>query len=198
MDVRRLTLLFGGLVIVVAVAVSAVSVLRGAWNNGGAGTGVSVGGDFSLLDHEGRRVGAADFRGRHMLVYFGYTSCPDVCPNTLLVMSEALDLLGQAATAVQPVFITIDPERDTPEVLAEYRRHFHPSLVALTGSPADVAEVAEAYRIYLAKAPGDDADDYLLEHSSLVFLMDGAGRYLAHFGAEAGAGVMAARIRKAL
>ncbi len=192
MDVRRLTLLFGGVAIVVAVAMSGWSLMRAGWG------GREVGGAFSLVDHQGRETRPADFRGRHMLVFFGYTSCPDVCPSQLLVVSEALDQLGEAAAGIQPVFITVDPERDTPEVLADYRRHFHASLVALTGSPAEVAKAARAYRVRFAKTPGDDGDDYLMDHTSLVFLMDPSGRYVKNFGPEVGPEEMAAGLREAL
>src|SRR5690606_6537516 len=112
---------------------------------------------------------------------FGYTWCPDVCPTELQNMSAALDLLGDDAKEVVPIFITVDPERDTPEVMADYRSYFHPSLVALTGAPAQIAAAAKAYRIYYAKAEGDKPGEYLMDHSSFVYLMDRKGGYLTHF-----------------
>jgi protein SCO1/2 len=119
----------------------------------------AVGGPFALVDSEGRAVTDADFRGRFMLVYFGFTYCPDVCPTSLTYIAQALDRLGPDADKVVPVFITVDPERDTPEQLKEYVRHFHPKLVGLTGTPEQIAAAAKAYRVYFAKArvPGAQA-----------------------------------------
>ncbi|MDP6704820.1 MAG: SCO family protein [Alphaproteobacteria bacterium] len=198
MDIRKLTLVFGALAIAVAVGVSGLSILGTPRQTGEGPAGGMVGGPFSLVDHEGLPVQEADFRGRHMLIFFGYTSCPDVCPTALLVISEALDLVGPLASEVRPVFVTVDPERDTPSVLADYRRHFHTSLVTLTGTPKSVAAAAKAYNVFYAKAPGDDADDYLMDHSASIFLIDGRGRYVTRLRAEAGPEAMAARLREAL
>jgi len=196
MSARSLIVVSAALAIATAVALGAYSLYREI--AGGATTGVAaIGGPFSLVDHTGRRVSEADFRGKHELIYFGYTFCPDVCPTELAVMSQALDLLGDQASKVTPIFITVDPARDTVPVMAEYRQHFHPSLVALTGSEAEIAAAAKAFRVYFAKA-GEDDENYLLDHSSFVFLMDEAGRYLTHFGPNTSADVMARRIRELL
>jgi protein SCO1/2 len=141
----------------------------------------SIGGDFTLVDQNGKTRRAEDFRGKLMLIYFGYTYCPDVCPTELQTMGDALDLLGDKQEAVQPIFVTIDPERDTPEQLRLYAGSFHPRLVALTGSKEQVAAAARAYKVYYAKRP-QEGGDYLMDHSSFVFLMGRDGKYLAHFG----------------
>ena len=153
---------------------------------------VQIGGPFTLVDQDGQTVSDRDFRGRLMLIYFGYTFCPDVCPMELQVMSAALDELGAKAEAVQPLFITVDPERDTAPVLAEYLSHFHPRFRGLTGTPEQIRAVTRAYHVYYARA--GDEDDYLMDHSSIVFLMGRDGRYLTHFGREVAPEAMAAKI----
>ncbi len=141
-----------------------------------------VGGPFALTDHHGRAVTEQDFRGRYMLVYFGYTWCPDVCPTDLLVMSQAVDLLGEAGEQVQPIFITVDPARDTVESLAKYVTNFHPRLTALTGSEAEIAAAAEAYKVYFRKGEeGEAADDYTVDHTDIMYLMGPDGEFLEHF-----------------
>jgi len=159
----------------------------------------SVGGPFELIDGDGRTVTERDFRGRHMLVYFGFTFCPDVCPTTLFSASQALDGIGPAlASKVRLVFVSIDPERDTPEVVKEYASHFHPGTVGLTGTPEQVAAAARAFRVYYRKAAPDEDGDYLVDHSSILFLMDGEGRYITHFSHQMTADDMAAALNKLL
>ncbi len=151
-----------------------------------------IGGPFVLVDHHGMEVTDGDFRGRLLLVYFGYTFCPDVCPLELQTVSRALELLGHDAGQVQPLFITIDPERDTPQIMADYVAHFHPDLVGLSGSAAQIRDVAGAYRVFYQKAEdGSDRRDYLMDHSSYVFVMDREGQYLRHFSANTSAEEMA-------
>ena len=160
------------------------------------------GGPFSLTAHDGRTLADTDFRGRFMLVYFGYTHCPDLCPEDLSVTSAALNLLGDDAARIQPLFITVDPGRDTQAVLAAYVESFHPSLIGLTGSEAEIAAAAKAYRVHRRKvAPNAAAKDqagYLVDHSSLAYLMgpDGAFRTLIPHGADAAR--LAAILRKYL
>ncbi len=162
--------------------------------------GPNIGGPFTLVDHNGQTVTAGDFRRRFMLVYFGYTYCPDVCPTTLTTMADAIDILDGDGERVVPVFITVDPERDTPEHLKMYVNYFHPRLVGLTGTSESVAAAAKAYRIYYAKAPEDGAsgDDYLLDHVSFVFLMGPDGAFRAHFENGISPQAMAKRIREHL
>jgi protein SCO1/2 len=145
--------------------------------------GARIGGPFTLVDHTGKTVTETDFRGRFMLVYFGFTYCPDACPTTLTSMAEALDIIGPAAARIVPVFVSVDPERDTPEQLRMYVRHFHPSLVGLTGSADQVAAAAKAYRVYYAKVPeeGSDEGDYIMDHTSIVYLMGPDGKFRVHF-----------------
>jgi cytochrome oxidase Cu insertion factor (SCO1/SenC/PrrC family) len=159
---------------------------------------VQVGGPFTLTDHNGNTVTDADYRGHLLLVYFGYTYCPDICPTELLTMSEALLLVGEEASKIQPLFITVDPERDTVEVLRSYVAAFHPQLVGLTGTPEQIADVARAYRVYYAKAEGGGANDYLMDHSSFVYLMDENGTYLTHFSLGTKAEEMADVLRQYL
>ena len=139
-----------------------------------------VGGPFTLTDQTGRRRTDGDFRGRLMLVYFGFTYCPDICPTDQQEMSRAVNLLGAEGEAVQPIFITLDPERDTADHLATYVDLFHPRLVGLTGSPEAIGAAADAYRVYHEKvSTGPDA--YTVDHSGFVYLMDREGRYLGFF-----------------
>jgi cytochrome oxidase Cu insertion factor (SCO1/SenC/PrrC family) len=141
---------------------------------------VSIGGPFTLTDHDGRRVTEKDFAGRFMLIYFGYTFCPDVCPTELNTMALALDRLGTRVRVV-PVFITIDPKRDTPEALKTYLASFGPDFVGLTGSDADIAAVAKEYRVYYKQSEGSDPGSYLMDHTSLLYLMGPDGRLAALF-----------------
>ncbi|MGA0394900.1 MAG: SCO family protein, partial [Rhodospirillales bacterium] len=162
--------------------------------------GVSIGGPFELVDHTGAVKTHADFAGKFMLIYFGYTYCPDVCPTALTAMTDALNSLGSRAKNVTPVFITVDPKRDTVEQLKMYTSHFHPRMVGLTGSEKQIAEAAKAFRVYYARhkesEPG--ANDYLVDHSSIVLFMDQQGRYLTHFGHAVTGEAMAERLKKFL
>src|SRR3954470_5482929 len=129
-----------------------------------------IGGPFALTDQNGRPRTDADFRGRLMLVYFGFTYCPDICPTDLQQMGLALDRLGAAGDMVQPVFITLDPERDTPEHLKEYMPLFHPRFVGLTGDAEAIQAAARAYRVYYKKVELENKSDYTVDHSAFVYL----------------------------
>jgi protein SCO1/2 len=159
-----------------------------------------IGGPFTLVDQNGKARTDAEFRGRYMLIYFGYTFCPDICPTELQTISDALDTLGDKAAAVQPIFISIDPERDTEDTMKQYVSHFHPRLIGLTGTAAQIAAAAKAYRVYYAKVPvkGGGKNDYLMDHSGLVFLMGPDGRYLTHFTPQTTPDQMAQAIAKHL
>jgi len=159
---------------------------------------VSIGGEFTLVDQNGVTRHSADFRGKLMLVYFGYTFCPDACPTALQDMSHAIDLLGPKGDAVQPIFITIDPARDTVEQMKLYASNFHPRLIALTGTPEQVAEAAKAYRVYYEKGKSTNGDDYLMDHTAFIYLMARDGKYLSHFPPGTTAEQMAAAIEKRL
>ncbi len=157
---------------------------------------LAIGGAFTLVDHNRKTVTDIDFRGRYMLVFFGYTFCPDACPTALQTVTEAMDLLGAQATKVQPIFISVDPERDTPETLKSFVANFHPRMIGLTGSPEQVAAAAKVYRVYFAKA--NDEDEYLMDHSAIIYLMGPDGKFVTHFSHGTTPDTMAAKVREHL
>ena len=168
-----------GLIVLLAVAVAVLQFRPGAGpaaENALAGT-VSVGGPFHLIDDKGHAVTAADYRGRWMLVYFGYTNCPDDCPLTLQKMAVALKKLGPLADKVAPLFITVDPARDTAVRLASYLQNFDPRIVGLTGSDAQIATAAKAYRVYYSPAEHEKSGADIVGHSTFVYLMNPAGKF---------------------
>lgn len=155
-------------------------------NESSSGTSL-VGGPFTLVDHEGQTRTEADFLGTHTLVYFGYTYCPDACPTALGIMTEALKRLDEDQLAkVQPIFISFDPERDTVEALKDYVPLFHPKLIGLTGTPEQTKAAAKAYRVYFAKVESEDQNDYLVDHSSYIYLMSPEGEFIKHFSESGG------------
>lgn len=140
-----------------------------------------VGGPFTLTDQSGKRVTEKDFQGKYMLVFFGFTHCPDICPSGLQVMSAALDKLGDKAKDVVPIFISLDPERDTPQKLAEYLKSFGDRFVGLTGSPEETAATAKAYRVFYQKVPDDKvAGEYTIDHAAIIYLMGKNGEFITH------------------
>jgi cytochrome oxidase Cu insertion factor (SCO1/SenC/PrrC family) len=176
---------------VAALAWSLVSVERAAQGSGKA----LIGGPFTLTDQHGQEVTEQDFAGRYMLIYFGYTFCPDFCPLSLSTMSRALELVPpEVAEQVVPIFISVDPRRDTVEHLAEYAPSFHPRLVALTGTEEQVEAAAGAYRVYFKPVESENATDYLVDHSTFIYLMGPDGGYVSHFGHDASAEEMAERL----
>jgi protein SCO1 len=140
-----------------------------------------VGGAFTLTDAEGNRRTDAEFRGRHMLVFFGFTHCPDFCPTALYTITQALEKLGPKGDRLAPIFISVDPERDTPAQLKNYAQNFDKRIVMLTGSAEDIAAVARAYRVYYAKRPLEKAGEYTMDHSAYIYLLGPDGKYLTHF-----------------
>jgi len=142
---------------------------------------VSVGGPFALTDDQGKAVTDQTYRGRWMLVYFGYTFCPDVCPTELQTIAGALDKLGPQAKSIVPLFVTIDPERDTPPTLTNYVKLFDDRLIGLTGTAEQISTVARAYRVYYAKVTPKDSTTYLMDHSSFVYLVGPDGKLRALF-----------------
>lgn len=157
-----------------------------------------IGGPFSLIDHHGNPVTDRDFQGRPLLIGFGYTSCPDICQMMLQNITTALEAMGNQATILEPLFITIDPERDTVAVLSDHLSNFHPAIRGLTGSPEAIQQVVKAYRVFSQKAEGGEQVDYLMAHSSYIYLMDGQGHYLAHFGHHTAPDALSQAILKAL
>ena len=159
---------------------------------------IAIGGPYALTDQDGKPRASTDFGGKYQLVYFGYTFCPDACPTALGTITTAMNKLGADADKVTPLFITIDPERDTQQVMKDYAANFHPRLRALTGSVDQVTAAAHAYRVYFTKAEGGDPKNYLMDHSTIIYLMDRDGHYLAHFGPEATPDDIAAELKKDL
>ena len=157
-----------------------------------------IGGPFELIDQTGHTRTDADFRGKLLIVYFGYTYCPDVCPTDLMQIGLAIDKLGAASVQVQPLFVSVDPERDTPSVLANYVSMFNPLIVALTGTPAQVRAVADAYKAYYAKVFAEGSTAYLIDHTGFIYLMGRSGEYLGFFPPGTSADRMVEIIRQHL
>lgn len=160
--------------------------------------GVELGGPFTLVDSQGQTVTEQDFLGKPLLIYFGYTYCPDVCPTELGTIAAALDQLGPEGAHSQPVFVSVDPERDKPEDMGEYVEMFHPRLIGLTGSPEQVAKAAKAWRVYYAKVELTGPDDYAMDHSAYSYLMGADGKLLAVFPHQTPPAEMARVIREKL
>ncbi len=156
-----------------------------------------IGGPFALTDQDGRTRTEADFRGRFMLVYFGYSYCPDVCPTTLAMASAALAKLGAKAPRIVPVFITIDPARDKPAVLKTYLASFGKDFVGLTGDKKNVESVARRYHVYFVKRPLPGGT-YAMDHSSVLYLMGPDGRFVTYYEDEIGPDKLAADLERRL
>ena len=160
---------------------------------------ISFGGPFSLTDHTGAARSDRDFRGRFMLIYFGYTYCPDLCPTGLQTITDALDGLGPPADRIQPLFVSVDPARDTVELLRGYVGHFYPGLIGLTGSEQQIRQVARAYRIHRLKVVpegSEDPQDYLVSHSTITYLMGPDGQFVTLFPHDTDVDFMTATLRK--
>lgn len=153
-----------------------------------------IGGNFTLTDSTGKTVTNQDFAGRYMLVYFGFTHCPDMCPTALTAMTNALNELGGKAKRITPIFVTTDPERDTVKAMAEYKKSFHPSLVALTGKEADIKKLVADYKGFYQKE--GKGKDYQVNHSGFMYLMDPKGEYVTHYGPDTTADALKADLNK--
>jgi protein SCO1/2 len=187
------------LAVLIAGAAALAATALVLWPRGGqvAVSPSSIGGPFKLVDQNGRTVTEADFAGKPFLVFFGFTHCPDICPTALFDMSETFRRLGPDAEKVAAVFISVDPERDTPEKLKEYLQSFHPRISALTGTPAEIEAVTKSYKAYYKKVPLD-GNDYTMDHSAIVYLMDRNGRFVAPFNLKRPADESAADLRRYL
>ncbi len=164
-------------------------------------SGPTVGGPFELVNHKGEVVTDKTFQGGYMMVFFGYTYCPDVCPTVLSDIASVLDILGdEKGGKITPIMISVDPARDTPEHLAEYVSFFHPRTVGLTGTEEQVKAAARAYRVYYSinKPLSDDPLDYLVDHTSIVYLMGPDGKLVTHFSHGTTPEVIAERLGKIL
>ena len=157
--------------------------------------GMQVGGPFTLTDHRGQKFTEQDLRGRYALIYFGFTFCPAICPTELQKMTVALNQVGPLADKIQPVFITIDPERDTQAVMASYVAQFYPALTGLTGTPEDIANVLKAYKIYARKVHDPAMNDYTMDHSSYIYFLDPEGGLIGIYGTNSKPSEIAAAIR---
>ncbi len=188
----RAAIIFGAGLAILALGIASYLYLQpkpainqAQFDSNATGAQGSYGGPFTLTNDDGARVTNDTYAGRYLLIYFGYTFCPDVCPTSLSVMTQALDRLeleaSEKAAAIQPLFITVDPERDTVEVLNNYVDFFHPRLVGLTGSPEEIAGVIADYRIYAKKVTEEGASDYLMDHTSAFVFLDPQGRFIRLF-----------------
>lgn len=157
---------------------------------------VPLGGPFSLTNHLGKRITNEDFKGKLMLLYFGYSYCPDLCPSELSTITKALDLLGDKVNDIQPLFVTIDPKRDTEELLKNYVSLFHPKLMGLYGSSQELNDVFDHYKIYAAKTEDKGGDDYLMDHSTFTYLVGRDGKLISMFRLGTPASEMAKEIEK--
>lgn len=185
--IARAILIFGfGLVLMLGGAAAWMAMKPATLTNTVKSSGQAlIGGPFELVDQFGEARSEKDFLGDYMLIYFGYTYCPDICPNSLGIMTQAIDQFeaqdAERAARIKPVFITVDPERDDVEAMKLYAEHFHPDMVAMTGSKEQVASAAKAYRVYYARVEDESASDYLMDHSSIYYLMGPDGNYVKHF-----------------
>ena len=197
----RRNLIFAVSVLLIALFMGGAALFFGSEGRlGPIGTGKAlVGGPFELTNQDGKRVKSSDFAGKYMLMVFGYTTCPDICPSELQVVSAALDEMGPTAERIQPVFVTVDPSRDTPEVMKDYVANFHPGFVGLTGSEEDIASVAKAFRVYYRKVDQKDPSiPYLMDHTTLVYLMGPDGQYVTHFAYGTNVASLTEDLRKAV
>lgn len=158
-----------------------------------------IGGPFTLTDTTGRQVTDKNYRGRYMLVFFGFTACPDICPAGMQLISAALDKIGAKAENVTPIFISVDPERDTPQKLAGFVKNFSPRIVGLTGTRDEIAGVAKAYKVFYEKTPNEAAPaDYGMNHTSIIYLMSPDGEYVTHFTPMTSVDAMAEKLSNLL
>jgi protein SCO1 len=186
---------FAGVLVLVAGVMVGLAFRGGTQGGAGNPLAISVGGKFSLVDQNGNKFTDADLKGKWQLVFFGYTHCPDVCPTALNDLSLALDQLGGREKQVGIVFISVDPARDTPEVLKSYVESFGGPIEALTGTPDEVAQAAKDYKVFYAKHPRADGG-YDMDHSALIYVMDPNGRFVSTFTPDDTSDTMAARLKK--
>lgn len=195
---NRAILVLGIALVLLLAGISGYSLNRSFSVIDEASTGKAlVGGPFELVNQDGVTVTEKDFLGQNMLVYFGFTFCPDVCPTELAKIGAVMKMLPADAN-VTPVFITVDPERDGAAEVKSYVEAFHPKMVGLTGSQEQIRAAAKAYRVYFAKNTSNGATDYLMDHSSIIYLMGKKGEYLAHFTIESTPEEIVSKVREAL
>ena len=196
MPTRTRAVFLALIAIAAAVATAAIVLLMTGERQAGVQP-AQVGGAFSLTDQDGKRVTEADFRGRYMLVFFGFTNCPDVCPMTLQRIADALDAAPGVKERLTPVLISVDPERDTPAVMKEYVAYFGPEFRGLTGTQAEIDAVVKAYKVYAKKVPlPDSALGYTMDHGGLIYLYDPAGAFVTAYDPGMDAEALAARLKE--
>jgi protein SCO1/2 len=193
----RILVMAGAFLAGLALCFGVVLILAGRLSSPVAQQIASIGGPFKLVDQNGQVVTDQDLKGRPFLVFFGFTHCPDVCPTTLFEVSEILRALGPDADRARALFITVDPERDTPAAMKDYLSSFDPHLSGLTGDPAEIAAVAKAYRVYFKKVPLDEGN-YTMDHTAIVYLMDKTGRFVSPFNIKRPTDVEVADLRRYL
>ncbi len=194
----RPSVIFGLVTLFVALLLGGYALLSN--KNISTGSGVAlVGGPFSMINQKGETVTDKTFLGKPILLFFGFTFCPDVCPTELQVMAAALTEMGDTGADIQPIFVTVDPERDTPAVMAAYVSNFGERFTGLTGSPAQIAEMAQTYRVFYAKQENKaDPKNYQMDHSAIIYLMGNDGKFLKHFSYSTDAKALAAGLKQAL
>jgi len=188
-------IVFAGVLVIAAGVLLALALRETPRGAAGTALASAIGGQFQLIDQNGKPFSDANLKGKWHLIFFGYTHCPDACPTALNEMSLALDRLGIKRDEVGVVFITVDPERDTPDVLKSYVQSFDAPIVALTGSPEAVAQAAKAYRVFYAKHPRADGD-YDMDHSAAIYVMNPEGRFTATFTPDSSADAIVQRLQK--
>jgi len=174
----RFALILSAFLITLVVVLGGIFLI--AAREPGTATASAIGGPFTLVDQDGKTITERDLKGQPFLVFFGYTHCPDVCPTTLFELSEVLRALGADADKTQALFVTVDPQRDSPAVMKDYLSSFDPHLRGVSGDPAQIEAVEKSYRVYAKKAPGANGD-YSMDHTAVVYLMDKQGRFVAPF-----------------
>lgn len=192
------------MLLVIAAFLTGLCVFLGAlwyvtgFGASGVSTASAIGGPFKLVDQNNKPITDQDFKGKPWLVFFGYTHCPDVCPTTLFEVSEMMRAMGKDADRTAALFISVDPERDTPAVMKDYLSSFDPHLMAATGDRASIDAAEKAYRVYAKKVPTGKGDDYSMDHTALVYLMDKQGRFVAPFNLKRKPEESAAEMKKYL
>ena len=198
---RKSTILVGVAAAVLALGIAFLALTftagRNADEEASTSSSAAIGGPFILVDTSGKSVSDQTYRGKWMLIYFGYTFCPDACPTALNNISVALEKLGSEADKIQPLFITVDPKRDTPQVMSGYLKSFDHRIVGLTGSQSQTDGAAKAYRVYVAPQKSD-GDDYIVDHSAYFYLMNPQGKFLNVIAGDAPGDQMADKLRKML
>jgi protein SCO1 len=193
----RLMVIFTAFIAGLVLCVGVIALIEGRSAGTGTVQAAAIGGPFNLIDQDGQPFSDHDLKGKTFLVFFGFTHCPDVCPTTLFEISEIMRTLGPEADRTAALFISVDPERDTPQAMKDYLSSFDPHLRGLTGDAAALAAVAKAYRVYYKKVPLEGGD-YTMDHTAIVYLMDKDGRFVAPFNMRRTADAAAADLRTRL